>query len=250
MRILLVGLVVVAMGMAAAAAEPPEPAVSILLGPARGQATPSRQGFGHTAGGNIQVTQPAPDTIAVTMTGGAAAKGHPFHQSAAHLHFELAQTFDVVFHSPKVKTAKLVLWGRAVGMLRSHGHGCRNGAEVGTPGQASVTSGPVQLLALNLEPRAVAGGENLSVHDREGPVWVPIAPGRYTLHQAFGITATHHRAWFGKPASADFAPDPALEDRWLGQREPFHGANKKDFGFQVILKVIAEEEANGKGAQP
>ena len=32
----------------------------------------------------------------------------------------------------------------------------------------------------------------------------------------------------------------ALDPLWISAWEPFHGASKKDFGFQIILKVSAE----------
>jgi hypothetical protein len=87
----------------------------------------------------------------------------------------------------------------------------------------------------------VACGENLSVNDREGPATAPIVPGKYTLHQVFGIAASHPRSLkFCKAASAEFAPDPALDPLWISYWEPFHGASKKDFGFQVTLKVAPE----------
>ena len=44
----------------------------------------------------------------------------------------------------------------------------------------------------------------------------------------------------GKAASAEFAPDPALDPLWISYWEPFHGANKKDFGFKVTLKASVE----------
>ncbi|WP_371357819.1 hypothetical protein, partial [Salmonella sp. M127] len=66
------------------------------------------------------------------------------------------------------------------------------------------------------------------------------------LHQTFAIAAAHAAGLFHKPASAEFAPEPALGGNWIGKREPFHGAEKKDLGFQVILKVVAEEDGNGK----
>src|SRR5262249_15302845 len=97
----------------------PEPAVTLVLGQGQATAIPLRQGSSHTGGGNIHVTQPAPDTISVIMTGAAGARGHPFKGSAAGLTFDLSQGFEVVIHSPKVKTAKLVMWGRAVGLLRN-----------------------------------------------------------------------------------------------------------------------------------
>ena len=36
------------------------------------------------------------------------------------------------------------------------------------------------------------------------------------------------------------APDPALDPLWISYWEPFHGAVKKDFGFQVTVKVAPE----------
>ena len=43
-----------------------------------------------------------------------------------------------------------------------------------------------------------------------------------------------------KAASAEFAPDPALDPLWISYWEPFHGAIKKDFGFQVTVRVVPE----------
>jgi hypothetical protein len=227
----------------------PGPAVSLVLGPCQATAVPERQGAARTGGGNIHVTQPSPDTISVTMTGAAAARGHPLKRSEAGLQFDLAQDFEVVVHAPRVKRLRLVLWGRAIGLLRS-GPPCGTGAGrawISLPGRASVECGPAHLLGLDMPAREVFGGQNLSVHDRAGPYWVDAAPGKYALRQAFGISAAHEKAWFGKPAAAEFAPEPALEEEWLGKKEPFHGAAKKEFGFQVILKVIADEDTQKKG---
>jgi hypothetical protein len=43
-----------------------------------------------------------------------------------------------------------------------------------------------------------------------------------------------------KTASAEVAPDPALDPLWINAFEPFHGAAKKDFGFQVTSKISPE----------
>lgn len=247
----LLGLIVAFPVVTADEKAAPEPVVTLVLGPGQASASPARQGSSRSGGGNIHVTQPASDTVSVTMTGAVAAKPHPVCDSTAVLAFDLAQGFEVVFHTPRVKGAKLVLWSRVVGALRSDCC-CHKGgsAEVSTPGRAAILCGPVEVLALELPPRAVTCGQNLSVHDREGPVWVPVTPGKYTLRQVFGISAAHRKGLFGRPASAEFAPDPALETDWIGKREPFRGAAKKDFGFQVILKVIADEEPAGNGAKP
>src|SRR5437899_2103127 len=86
-----------------AAAQPPAPSAppaTISLGPRQGRATPQRHGFNHTGGGNIDVAQPAPDTVVVTMTGVAVAGGHPAKDSLASLAFDLVQNFEVAFDKP------------------------------------------------------------------------------------------------------------------------------------------------------
>jgi len=254
---IIAALIAASLAAPSAADEPAaaaEPAVTIVLGPGQSTATPFRQGSARTGGGNIHVTQPALDTLSVTMTGAAAAKAHPFTDSVARLDFDLSQNFEVVFHSPKVKRARLALWGRTVGALRSDCACCKKGscAEIATPGRAAVQCGPDELVSLQLPPRAVSGKSSLSIHDREGPMVVAVGPGKFLLHQSFGVSASHGKGLFCKKSeTAEFAPDPALSEEWLGSREPFHGAVKKDFGFQVIVKVIPDEdEAPAKKDKP
>src|SRR5205085_12501939 len=91
---------------------------------------------------------------------------------------------------------------------------------------------------------AVAGGESLSVNDKCGPVAAVVPVGKYTLREAFGVQAAHpKRLCPCKAASAEFAPDPALDPLWISAFEPFHGAQKKDFGFQVIVRVSQDTPA-------
>ena len=224
---------------------PSGPPVTIVLGSRHGHATPQRQGFAHTGGGNIDVAQPAPDTVIVTMTGVAVAGAHPCKDSLAAWNFDLDQCFEVRFEDEKLKRAKLTLEARVVGLLRSH---CKGGgvAEQG-PGCATVLAGPVSLLTVCAPPHSVSAGENLSVNCKEGPVGVQMLAGTYTLHQTFGVRATHPRSLAPcKAASAEFAPDPALDPLWISYWEPFHGAAKKDFGLQVIMRVAPEVAPNGK----
>src|SRR5262249_12236136 len=119
MRISLAGLLAVVGFSALPAAEPAAPAVTISLKDRHGRAVPIRQGFTHTGGGNIDVAQPAPDTVVVTMTGVAVAGNHPCKDSVASLTFDLDQSLDIVSADPKVKRAKLTLEGRGIGRLRS-----------------------------------------------------------------------------------------------------------------------------------
>src|SRR6516162_6546098 len=58
-----------------APAAPAAPPASFILGPRHGHVTPTRQGCTHTGGGNIDVAQPSPDTLLITMSGVAVAYG-------------------------------------------------------------------------------------------------------------------------------------------------------------------------------
>jgi hypothetical protein len=246
---ILIGGIAALAGLLAAslvAAEPPAgpapPAVQLLLGPGEGTATPHRSCCSHAGGGNVLVTQPAKDTIATSMTGVVVARSSPLGDGEASYTFELTQDFEVVVSDPQVRAAKLLMEARVVGLLRSPTccwGGPGGSAAVSIPAHAVVRCGPQDLLALSLPARSVSGGENLSVYNREGPASVVIGPGKYTLHEVFGIQAVGSK-WgcLGKGPSAEFAPEGALDARWVSPREPFHGANKNSFGFQAILKVV------------
>ncbi|MBY0228615.1 MAG: hypothetical protein K2W96_04975 [Gemmataceae bacterium] len=213
-----------------------DPAALIVLGDRQASAAPARVGFTHTGGGNIAVEQPAPDTLVITMAGVAVAGPHPCKDSSAALLFDLAQDIEVKLPDGK-KKARLTLEARLVGLLRSHKHGS---AGIHCPASASIHAGAVPLIEVGLRGRAVAAGENLSVNDRQGPAGVVVGAGTYALRQKFGVQASHPKGLFGKTASAEFAPDPALDPLWISAWEPFRGAGKKEFGFQATLKVAAE----------
>jgi hypothetical protein len=233
----ILGGVLVSTGVALAQAPPAAPPVTITLKGRHGHGTPIRQGFNHTGGGNIDVAQPSADTVIITMTGVAVAGAHPCKDSVATLDFDLEQCLEIAIADPKVKKAKVSLEARVIGLLRSqkkgsaeHGKAC-----------AALTLGSAEIVSICVPPHSVCAGENQSINCHEGPLEVPIQPGQYTLHQCFAITASHpHCVLPCKAASAEFAPDPALDPLWISYWEPFHGAAKKDFGFQVILKVSAE----------
>jgi hypothetical protein len=239
-RILLIVLVGVGLALPRASGQAPAPAVTLDLGTRQGQGQPHCAGFTHTGGGNIDVSQPSPDTVVVTVTGVAVAGGHPCKDSLAALTFDVCQEFEVTFAKPEVNKAKLTLDARVIGLLRSHK--CGGGAAaINCPAHAAVVAGEVTLFSVNLPGRSVAGGDNLSVNDRQGPVAVPVQAGHCTLRVEFSIQATHPKSLLPcKAASAEFAPDPALDPLWISFWEPFHGASKKDFGFQVILKVAPD----------
>src|SRR5262249_20610767 len=134
--------------------------------------------------------------------------------------------------------------GRLIGVLRSH---CKGGcAHVGNA-HASLTCAPgLPPLSIQLQDHSVCGGENLSVNDHEGPVCIPINCGKFILHQTFHVAADARKCLLPcKAPSAEFAPDPALDPLWISAKEPFRGASKKDFGFQIIIKVTDTTDENG-----
>src|SRR5262249_27971006 len=164
-----------------------------------------RVGFTHTGGGNIDVAQPSPDTLVITMTGVAVAGAHPWKHSVAVLNFDLDQSFEINFEKKDLKRAKLTLEGRVIGLLRSHHHG--GGSAQEGPGAVSVNAGTVSLVTLTVPVHGVSCGDNLSINDREGPLSVPVSAGVYTLHQTFVVSASHPRTLtLCKAASAEFAP--------------------------------------------
>ncbi len=225
------------------------PSVSITPAGRHGHVTPHRDGCVHTGGGNIDVAQPSPDTLVVTMTGAAVAVGSCWHPGAAAMDFDLEQCFEVVFEKPEVKAAKLTAEARVIGVLRTH---CpclceKAGTAEETHGCATVAAGPYAIITLCVPDHAVAGGENLSINDHEGPISVPVAAGKYVLHEVWHILAAHPKSFLPcKACAAEFAPDPALDPLWISYWEPFHGIVKKDFGFQVILKVAVVDVPAGE----
>lgn len=222
-------------------AAPPAPAVSISLINRDSKAFPVKKGFVHTGAGNIDVQQPTPNTLVITMTGVAVAGALPVTKSLAQMGFELSQDIEISFDDPKVKAAKLTIEGRVIGLLRSHkGGGLASVAE----GCASVGSGPASIVGVCTPAHTVNNGVNLSINDKVGPISAPVVAGLYNVHQKWCVTASHPASVVPcKAASSEFAPDPALDPLWISYWEPFHGAAKKDFGFQITITVTEETVA-------
>jgi hypothetical protein len=220
-------------------AAPTAPSITIVPGPRHGHVIPERHGCTHTGGGNIDIAQPTPDVLVVTMSGAAVAYGSICAATAAQA-FELEQCFELSFDNPKVKKGKLTMEGRVIGLLRSH---CPKDSAAYDDACAAVGLNGTGLLKLCVPPHSVGGKQALSVNDHDGPYSVPVVAGKYVLKQTFRVSAMAHPYIVPvKGPSAEFAPDPAIDPLWLSYKEPFHGAIKKDFGFQVILKVAEETE--------
>ncbi len=209
----------------------------ITLFDRQAQVIPTRKGYHHTGGGNMDVIRPGPDIVVINMTGIAVAGAHPFHNSVASQDFNLVQEFEVALERPQGRKLSLIVEARVVGLLRSH----KGRGQAEESGMLSIRMAKKEIVTLAAPAHSVAGGENLSVNDHIGPVAVPIGPGKYTWHQTFHVSVSHPCSLLPhKASSAEFASDPALDPIWISYFEPFHGAIKKDFGYQVAVKMVAE----------
>ncbi|MCS6849597.1 MAG: hypothetical protein NZ700_00330 [Gemmataceae bacterium] len=223
------------------------PPAEIVLLPGQASATPYRKGLAFANGGAIEVRQVDPTTVVVTMSGLTATNADLICRSIANYTFELHQDFEVRVNSDKVKAVKLSMEGQVMGLLRSdHSHYtchiCDIGGVAGTqPALAAVAAGEQTLVSLTLPARMTSRRQDLSVYNHEGPFIIPIAPGRFTLHQSWGF-GTSHPPFFVRGASAEFSPQPQyfLEPFWFQNIRPFNGIATNDFGFKVTLKVIAD----------
>ena len=66
---------------------------------------PFSAGVSYANGGVIDVAQPNPTTMIITMSGLTATNADLIHTSIANYHFELNQCFELAFNSPRVKGA-------------------------------------------------------------------------------------------------------------------------------------------------
>lgn len=225
-------------------AEIASPSITLKLNGRQAKAVPQRCGFSHTGGGNIDVQQPSPDTIVLTVTGVAVAGCLPCTASNAAMHIELSQCFEVVFEKKELKNPKLTVEGRVIGVLRTKCKGDQCASESAHASICPAHGGDV--LTLTLPANSACNGDNVSINDHEGPDCAPVLCGKYFLHAQFEVSASHTKG-LCKAASAEFAPD-ALDPLWIDVKEPFKGIAKKDFGFQVTIKVMEDAgTSNGNG---
>jgi len=222
----------------------PTPVVSFLLRDRHGHVNPTRSIATYSGGGLVDVQQPTSDTVVVTMTGAVVAVPHPCRATSASMSFDLEQCFEVVFEKRDIKAAKLTVDARVTGLLRGGGAGSVSESN----GCVTMMSGDVGLMTLCVPDHGVNGCENLSINDHSGPQTALVGEGLHTLHASWQIAASRPKALLGRSASADFAPEAAVDPLWVGgPRDPFHGISKKDFGFQVILR-LAESGLGTGGA--
>ncbi|MCC7421647.1 MAG: hypothetical protein IT428_15300 [Planctomycetaceae bacterium] len=213
-------------------------AALIVLKARDSKVTPQKFGYSATGGGTVTVTQPTPDTILITMSGvvgvGACACG----DSHAMLDFVLDQEFEVEFAKGTPQSGRIEIEGRVYGLLRTEGKKGGGTAHM-TRAFATVNCGEA-IASVTLDPQGTACGNGLAVTSVRGPVAGPVVPGCFHLHQEFGIAATQPKCLLPRKASADFAPPPTLDSRWINNPDPFREANRTNNGFQVTIRLIQD----------
>jgi hypothetical protein len=222
------------------------PRVSLRLGMADASGVPGKEHHGKTGGGNFIVRQPSPDTLQITMTGLAQAHGNPLSTSAAHFHFDLRQSFTVVFNDPAVGAASLHVQGYVMGVLRSP---CKGTAALAKACAALAVDGVGPELCL--PARSVGAKDNLSLYLRTERLCVPAVPACYVLHQAFEIVASEPKGSVpGHGASVDFSTSEDQTVNFGTRHDPFDGVSRRDFGFHVIVRVVPLDRPEDAAALP
>ena len=205
----------------------------LKLGPQEGAAHPSGCGRTATGGGNITVSQPAPDTIVVRMTGNVAACGNLLKGADAALNFCENLQFCVEFSQPG-HTGQLMMETKLVGSMAAKG--CH--ATVGvTQAATTISCESAPVLNLSMPPRSVGG--SVGINSVQGPVCAPVCGGIYSLNQVFRIFASDTQGAICGRAIGEFSPSP-LAATWLGPSYPFASADKSAYGYQVTLRLVPE----------
>lgn len=208
----------------------------ITLGPREGAAHPTGCGRTATGGGNIYVTQPAPDTVVIRMAGNVAACGNLLVGANAALEFRQNLQFAIAFSEPD-HTGQLIMESKVIGVLSGKGTHAAVGV---TDATVSITCGPSEIATLTVSPRSVGSGESFAFNVAEGPVCAPVYQGCYHLHQVFKIFAQQDGGGVCGKAVAEFSPSP-LAANWLGPSYPFQQVDKTNFGYEVTLRVVPDQ---------
>ena len=213
--------------------EPSKGTARITLGQHTGNARAAKHGMGHTAGGQIEISQPAEDTIIIRMSGSVAASQCAFKTAQAVIDFVQTLQFAVDFNN-KTSSGKLMMECSANGLLRTQGlHATvtMNGA------MAMLLAGPDHIATVSLPPRAVGGGDSLAIHESSGPNCIPLYSGCFAVQQQFSITAAHEKGMACHRASAQFSSMPS---EWIGSADPFMSVDASGLGYQLTIRAIPD----------
>ena len=94
------------LGLASAAEAQERAPVEFIVAPGEASAVPFKQAVSWANGGVIDVAQPNPTTLIVTMSGITATNADLVRTSVANYRFQLTQGFAVAFNSPQVQVGQ------------------------------------------------------------------------------------------------------------------------------------------------
>ena len=241
---MLAGLAALCSAAAVHAADPPAgPAYQIVLRSRNAEVTPSRVKDAETGGGWIQVEQPEPNTIVISMNGAAVA-GSALHGSAASIDFKLEQDLEIIPLRAGVRPPRLAMVGRLIGTLQVTDPG-KCGKSCGTgeqgPATACLLAGGTSVLSVSMKPSSVSCGQESFINNRQGPVEALAGVGAYSLTGSFHLSVNQGLGvWNRQAAVADFDPAPRLDGSWGDVLKPFRAVPRKDFGFKIIVRVVED----------
>ena len=224
-------------GPAVVAAAP----VRFVLGPRVSSARSDERGLGYTGGGAIEVTQPQPDILLITMTGIVMSAGLPCQESFATIAFDLAQELEVLVTDPRVKAVRLIAEAQLTGRMRRNRPGAGE-ALTDTPAGFLVDSPAGPVVDFTFPVQALTEGRDTFINDHYGPVVPFITPGPYKLKARFGIRSSH--PW--KPGhrnvtEVSFGPPVGRLPEWVGFLDPQREPPRRDLGYRIMLRVEAAE---------
>jgi hypothetical protein len=161
--------------------------VGLKLGQRTAAADARRTGLAYNSAPLVDVTQPQPNVLVITLTGVAVAGGVPCEGSAAEIVFDLLQSVEVTGRPNQ--PVRLSLDCQLAGMFR----GSRDGAGVATTGDAEAAVGcrGTPVLQAAIPGRTHGGKDTVLVTDRTPVQEALVVPGEYCLSQKFSIRCSH-----------------------------------------------------------
>jgi hypothetical protein len=217
--------------LAAEASE--QPTVTISVGGRTACVTPATKHFARAEDGVIDVRVPAPGVLAANLSGCVAANAYLAHTGAASESFELAQEIEISCSDPRATTCTLTFDSTLVGFIRSK---YRASACVKVAAAAlTPANGGGSPISIAHQPSCVGGSDGRLCNQSLAPVVVSNVPlGKYVFTAEFVIEAEASGICDAHSA-ADFSSTSALSPDFVRLRDPFQNADKKNFGFNIVM---------------
>jgi hypothetical protein len=210
--------------------------VRLKLGQRTAVAEGHTKGLGHNSAPLIEVVQPQPNVVVVTVTGLSVVGGLPCEASAADIAFDLLQAMDIITAVPGQRV-KLTMEAQLAGLFRGNREGA--GAASTSPAEATVAAGGAPLLNAGFPGQSHSGKDLMLVSLRSPACEAVVLPGEIVLCQKFAINCAHPKKCFHKNVMmAAFGPETGRAPEWVALLDPTREIPKqRDFGFRVLLRA-------------